>query len=98
MEVPPAEQDCSAGRDLCARKPTDSTDILLWLALNVRLTAKILSGRKALLKVTSAAIPSSVHKHKFIGTHQHLSQLFQRRQQIDSVSRKVSFGIPFRGR
>ncbi len=40
---------------------------------------------------------ASVHKHKLIGTHQHLRQLFQRCEQIDGVSRKVGFRIPFRG-
>ena len=57
---------------------------------------EVLCTKLYLLKDQFSAMPSSVHKHKLVGTHQHLRQLFQGRQQIDRVSRKVGFGIPFR--
>ena len=53
----PAGQDFAAGRDLCAREPKFSADILAPVAHKVRLAAKVLSGRKDLLGQSFATTP-----------------------------------------
>lgn len=57
ISVGPAGQDFAAGRDLRAHKPKFLADIYTPLAHLVRLSAKLLSGRKDLPKQSFATTP-----------------------------------------